>query len=140
MCSPPTHSRMLSGIHTSRGAYLRLDDLHRLEGFAGYGSGTMTELAAVRFAVGPIGLGYHRVRRSAEARGIRGSVLDTLEGVGDARRRALINFFGSPDKVISASLEELEGVPGLPGKVARRIYEQLNRLGGTSVVGADPKA
>jgi excinuclease ABC subunit C len=86
------------------------------------------------------GLGYHRVRRSAEARGIRGSVLDTLEGVGDARRRALLNFFGSPDKVVSASLEELEGVPGLPGKVARRIHEQLHRLGGTSVVGSEPPA
>ena len=80
MCSPPTHSRMLSGIHTSRGAYLRLDDLHRLEGFAGYCSGTMTELAAVRFAVGPIGLGYHRVflqvdcGMTSDVRGFRGAV------------------------------------------------------------------
>ena len=78
-------------------------------------------------------LGYHRTKRSAEARAGRGSVLDTLEGVGDARRRALLTFFGSPEKVVTASLEELEAVPGLPGKVARRIHDQLHRLGGTSV-------
>jgi excinuclease ABC subunit C len=60
-------------------------------------------------------------------------VLDTLDGVGDARRRALLMFFGSPERVIAASLEELEAVPGMPGKVARRIYEQLHRVGGASV-------
>jgi excinuclease ABC subunit C len=84
---------------------------------------------AHRFAVG-----YHRVRRSQDERTGRGSVLDTLEGVGDARRRALLTFFGSPERVVSASLEEIEAVPGLPGKVARRIHEQLHRLGGTSIV------
>ena len=47
-------------------------------------------------------LGYHRTRRSAEARAGRGSVLDTLEGVGDARRRALLTFFGSPERVLAA--------------------------------------
>ncbi|MCW2920266.1 MAG: uvrC [Thermoleophilia bacterium] len=78
-------------------------------------------------------LGYHRNRRSQDARTGRGSVLDTLEGVGDARRRAMLTFFGSPERVLSASLEELEAVPGLPGKVARRIHEQLHRLGGAGV-------
>ncbi len=90
---------------------------------------------AHRFAVG-----YHRNRRSQDARTGRGSVLDTLEGVGDARRRALLTFFGSPERVVAASLEELEAVPGLPGKVARRIHEQLNRLGGTGVVDASSAA
>lgn len=72
-------------------------------------------------------LGYHRVRRDA---GRHTSILDELEGVGDARRRALLTFFGSPERVLEATIEELEAVPGLPGKVARRIYEQLHRLGG----------
>jgi excinuclease ABC subunit C len=82
---------------------------------------------AHRFAVG-----YHRTRRSQDARTGRGSVLDTLEGVGDARRRALLTFFGSPERVLAASLDELQAVPGLPGKVALRIHEQLNRLGGAN--------
>lgn len=71
-------------------------------------------------------LGFHRTRRANDER--QRSVLDTLEGVGPARRRALLTFFGSPERVIAATLDELEAVPGLPPKVARRIHEQLHRL------------
>lgn len=80
-------------------------------------------------------LGYHRTRRDQDR---YVSVLDQLDGVGEARRRALITFFGSPERVLEATLDELEAVPGIPGKVARRIYEQINRLGGdtTAVSGS----
>lgn len=71
-------------------------------------------------------LGYHRTRRAQHT---TTSVLDSLENVGPARKRALLNFFGSPERVLAATRDELEAVPGLPGKVARRIYEQLHRLG-----------
>lgn len=77
-------------------------------------------------------LGYHRKRRAQDDRTGKGSILDTLDGVGDARRRALLTFFGSPERVVSASIEELEAVPGLPGKVARDIHAQLHRFGGAS--------
>jgi excinuclease ABC subunit C len=87
-------------------------------------------LQRIRDEAHRFGLGYHRVRRAKDR---HASILDTLEGVGDARRRALLTFFGSPEKVLAASLEEIEAVPGLPGKVARRIYDQLNRLGGEKV-------
>ena len=86
-------------------------------------------LQRIRDEAHRFGLGYHRVKRS---QGRHASVLDSLEGVGDARRRALLNFFGSPEKVLTATIEELEAVPGLPGKIARRIHDQLNRLGGNS--------
>ncbi|MBC7461754.1 MAG: excinuclease ABC subunit UvrC [Thermoleophilia bacterium] len=76
------------------------------------------------------GLGYHRVKRSADNKVGKGSVLDSLTGVGDARRRAMLTFFGSPERVLAATMDELEAVPGLPGKVARSVYEQLHRLGG----------
>ena len=76
---------------------------------------------AHRFAVT-----FHRQRRSARA---RESLFDTLEGVGPARRRALLQHFGSTERVIDASQEELEGVPGLPPKTARAIYAQLHRTG-----------
>ena len=52
-----------------------------------------------------------------------------LPGVGPARKRALLNHFGSPDQVARASREELEAVPGIPGKLARDIHRQLNRTG-----------
>jgi excinuclease ABC subunit C len=71
-------------------------------------------------------LGYHRTRRAAEA---RESIFDDLTGVGPARRRALIRHFGSAERFLSASQEELEGVPGIPQKTARAIYAQLHKAG-----------
>jgi excinuclease ABC subunit C len=50
--------------------------------------------------------------------------------VGPARRRAILQHFGSPDRFVAASQEELEGVPGLPAKTARAIYAQLHKTGG----------
>jgi excinuclease ABC subunit C len=76
---------------------------------------------AHRFAVG-----FHRQRR--ETRGFS-SLFDELEGVGPARRRALLNHFGSVEAMIAASPEELEGVPGVPAKVARSVYAQLHKAG-----------
>ena len=78
---------------------------------------------AHRFAVG-----YHRQKRTAEA---RDSLLDHLRGIGPARRRALLNHFGSVERILDASQEELEGVPGLPEKTARAVYAQLHKAGPT---------
>ncbi|MDX6450199.1 MAG: excinuclease subunit [Gaiellaceae bacterium] len=77
---------------------------------------------AHRFAVT-----FHRQRRDAAA---RESVFDQITGVGPARRRALLRHFGSAERVLDATEEELEGVPGLPAKTARSIYSQLRRTGG----------
>jgi excinuclease ABC subunit C len=71
-------------------------------------------------------LGFHRQRRDARA---RESIFDTLEGVGPARRRALLRHFGSAESVLAATQEELEGVPGVPAKTARAIYAQLHKTG-----------
>ncbi len=74
---------------------------------------------AHRFAID-----HHRGRRD---RAMTGSVLDELPGIGPARKRALLKHFGSPERFLAATREELEAVPGLPGKVGREIHEQLNR-------------
>jgi excinuclease ABC subunit C len=71
-------------------------------------------------------VGYHRQRRDATA---RESMFDQLEGVGPARRRSLLRHFGSAERVLAATREELEGVPGVPAKTARRIYDQLHKAG-----------
>jgi len=76
---------------------------------------------AHRFAVT-----HHRVRRD---RAMTASVLDGLPGVGPARKRALLTHFGSPDAILAASREQLEAVPGLPGKLAREMYRELHKTG-----------
>jgi excinuclease ABC subunit C len=69
---------------------------------------------------------HHRGRRDAA---MTGSVFDELRGVGPVRKRALLQHFGSPERFLAASREEIEAVPGMPGKLAREIHEQLNRTG-----------
>jgi len=83
-------------------------------------------LQRVRDEAHRFALDFHRQRRSAKA---RESIFDTLQGVGPARRRALLLHFGSAERVLEASQEELEGVPGVPAKTARAIYAQLHKAG-----------
>jgi excinuclease ABC subunit C len=71
-------------------------------------------------------LGFHRQRRDSKA---KESIFDTLQGVGPARRRALLQHFGSAERFLAASQEELEGVTGIPEKTARSIYAQLHKAG-----------
>ena len=69
---------------------------------------------------------HHRGRRE---RAMTGSVFDELRGVGPVRKRALLDHFGTPERFLAATREELEAVPGVPGKLAREIHEQLHRVG-----------
>jgi excinuclease ABC subunit C len=69
---------------------------------------------------------HHRGRRD---KAMTESVLDELPGVGPARKRAILQHFGSPDAFLAASREELEAVPGLPGKLARELYASLHKTG-----------
>jgi excinuclease ABC subunit C len=69
---------------------------------------------------------HHRTRRD---RALKASVLDELPGVGPARKRALLQHFGSPDAVLRASREQLEAVPGVPGKLAGQLYRELHKTG-----------
>jgi len=76
---------------------------------------------AHRFAIG-----FHRQRRDARS---FESIFDDLQGVGPARRRALLRHFGSAERFLAATQEELEGVPALPAATARKIYAQLHKAG-----------
>ena len=57
------------------------------------------------------------------------SILDDLPGIGPARKRTLMAHFGSPEAVLAATREQLEAVPGLPGRTARDIWAYLHRTG-----------
>ncbi len=69
---------------------------------------------------------HHRIRRD---KAMTESIFDELPGIGPARKRALLKHFGSPEAVLAAGREQLENVPGLPQKVARDLYANLNKTG-----------
>ncbi len=83
-------------------------------------------LQAVRDEAHRFAISYHRQRRDTRA---FASIFDTIEGIGPARRRAILRHFGSVERFLEASQEELEAVPGLPAKTARTVYAQLHRAG-----------
>lgn len=68
-----------------------------------------------RFAIS-----YHRRLRS---KAMSKSILDEVEGIGEVRKKAIWNHFGSLRKLKAATLEEIESV--VPKNVARSIYELL---------------
>ncbi|MGH2447783.1 MAG: helix-hairpin-helix domain-containing protein, partial [Chloroflexota bacterium] len=65
---------------------------------------------------------YHRNVRQKTA---VTSQIDTVPGVGPARRKALIKAFGSVRGVKAASLEEIAALPGMSEKLAATVKEHL---------------
>ena len=70
---------------------------------------------AHRFAIGA-----HRGKRKANA---ASNPLDEIVGVGPARKRALLDRFGSARGVSLAALAELETIEGVNKQLASRIYD-----------------
>ncbi len=92
----------------------------------GHDSAGLHLLQRIRDEAHRFALGFHRQRRDQLA---RESILDSLPGVGPARRRALIRHFGSTERLLAATPEELEGVPGLPPRTGRKIHAALHKTG-----------
>ena len=59
--------------------------------------------------------------RSIHSKKSLSSVLTEIEGIGKIRRAALLEKFGTIDKVMNASMEELASVEGVSMETARRI-------------------
>ena len=53
------------------------------------------------------------------------SRLDAIPGVGPARRKELINRFGSIDGILAASIEEISQIRGVSAEMAQAIKTQL---------------
>jgi excinuclease ABC subunit C len=83
-------------------------------------------LQRIRDEAHRVALRYHRRKRGARS---METIFEGLPGVGPVRRRAIIRHFGSVERFLEASQEELEGVPGLPQKTARDLYAQLHKAG-----------
>jgi excinuclease ABC subunit C len=53
--------------------------------------------------------------------------LDEIEGIGAARKRALLHAFGSARGVSRASAADLAKVEGVSASLAQRIYDHFHR-------------
>ena len=80
---------------------------------------TLFFLQRVRDEAHRFAISAHRAKRK---RGISKSLLDQIQGIGNIRKRALLNHFGSAKAVESASLDEIRSVDGVETKVAKKIY------------------
>ncbi|MCV7283183.1 excinuclease ABC subunit UvrC [Mycolicibacterium flavescens] len=72
---------------------------------------------AHRFAIA-----YHRSKRSKR---MTASALDSVRGLGEHRRKALVTHFGSVARLKQASVEEITAVPGIGVATARAVLEAL---------------
>ncbi|MET7285133.1 excinuclease ABC subunit UvrC [Streptomyces sp. NPDC005573] len=67
---------------------------------------------------------YQRAKR---AKRLRSGPLDDVPGLGDTRKQALIKHFGSVKKLRSATIEQIQEVPGVGRKTAETIAGFLAR-------------
>jgi excinuclease ABC subunit C len=72
---------------------------------------------AHRFAIN-----FHRSKRSKV---MLESLLDEVPGLGEIRRKSLLTHFGSVTALKAATVDELASVPGIGGKMAQTIMEQI---------------
>jgi excinuclease ABC subunit C len=76
---------------------------------------------AHRFAIGS-----HRKKRS---KAIGASPLDEIAGIGAARKRALLQHFGSAKAVAGAGISDIEAVEGVSRAMAKKIYDFFHPSG-----------
>lgn len=67
---------------------------------------------------------YHRKKRSSR---MTRSVLDEIKGIGPARRNALLNRFGSVEKIRKATAEQLQETDGITESQAQEIYDFFHK-------------
>ncbi|MBR3382046.1 MAG: excinuclease ABC subunit UvrC [Clostridia bacterium] len=94
-------------------------------------SPTLHLLQRIRDEAHRFAITYHRSMRSKTA---LYSVLQSIEGVGEKRRRALFDKFLTMDAIKTASVEELAAVPGMNRPAAQRVWEHFHGKGEESEV------
>lgn len=104
--------------HNTRGLYYNNVEIPIDRHSEGFKLITRVQDEAHRFAIE-----YHRSLRSkAQVT----SVLDGIEGIGPARRKALLKHFLDIEKIRQASVDELVQVDGITENVAKNIYNYFH--------------
>ena len=68
-------------------------------------------------------ISYHRKLRDES---ITKSELDDIKGIGEAKKKVLLKYFGSVEKIRNSSIEEIVKVNGINEELAKNILQQLN--------------
>lgn len=68
-------------------------------------------------------ISYHRKLRDES---ITKSELDDIKGIGETKKKALLKYFGSVEKIRNSSIEEIVKVNGINEELAKNILQQLN--------------
>ena len=100
--------------HRTRGLYFQNVEIPIDRHSEGFKLITRIQDEAHRFAIE-----YHRSLRSKSQ---VHSVLDDIEGIGPARRKALLRRFKTPEAVRVASFEELAETEGMNRRAAENVY------------------
>ena len=100
--------------HRTRGLYFQNREIPIDRGSEGFRLITRIQDEAHRFAIE-----YHRSLRTKEQ---VHSILDDIEGIGPARRKALMKAFPSLEEIKSADVEALAGVPAMNRAAAEKVY------------------
>ena len=100
--------------HRTRGLYYNNVELPIDTHSEGFHLITRVQDEAHRFAIE-----YHRSLRGKDQ--VK-SILDDIEGIGPARRKALMKYFGSIEKIREADEEELMKAESMNAGSARAVY------------------
>ena len=111
----PVCGMVKDDYHRTRGLYFHNKELPIDPSSEGFKLITRVQDEAHRFAIE-----FHRsLRGKAQTR----SILDEIEGIGPARRKALLRAFGSLEAIRDADEEHLAHAPSMNAASARKVYE-----------------
>lgn len=101
--------------HRTRGLYYQNEEIAIDRSSEAFRLVTRIQDEAHRFAIE-----YHKQLRG---KGQVRSILDDIEGIGPARRKALMRQFSSLDDIKAATVEELAEIPSMNEKAAESVYK-----------------
>lgn len=100
--------------HRTRGLYYQDREIPISHSSEGFKLITRIQDEVHRFAIE-----YHRLLRS---KGQIHSILDDIDGIGPARRKALMRQFKSLEAIQNAQIDQLKAVPSMNEAAARQVY------------------
>ena len=106
--------------HRTRGLYFENKEISIDRNSEGFRLITRIQDEAHRFAIE-----YHRSLRTKEQ---VHSILDDIDGIGPARRKALMKAFQSLDEIKAADVETLAQVPSMNYGAAEKVYEFFHKM------------